>query len=137
MNKIFIIGNLTADPDYSVSASGTPVCRFTVAVNRRHASAQGDDRTADFFRVTTFRKTAENCSSYLSKGRKVSVVGALQINEYTDKDGNRRTSVDVTADEVEFLSPRGEDAASAPAPTPRRSGGGNTLEQVNDESLPF
>ncbi len=135
MNKIFIIGNLTADPDYSVSASGTPVCRFTVAVNRRHASAQGDDRTADFFRVTTFRKTAENCSSYLSKGRKVGVVGALQINEYTDKDGNRRTSVDVTADEVEFLSPRGEE--QAPSPAPRSGRGGATLEPVSDESLPF
>lgn len=136
MNKIFIIGNLTADPDYSVSASGTPMCRFTVAVNRRHSSSQGDERTADFFRVTTFRKTAENCSNFLAKGRKVGVVGSIQLNDYTDKDGNRRTSVDVTADEVEFLSPRGEDQAPS-APAPRKSGGGAALEQVNDDSLPF
>ena len=136
MNKIFIIGNLTADPAYSVSASGTPLCRFTVAVNRRHSSSQGDERTADFFRVTTFRTTAENCSNFLAKGRKVGVVGSIQLNDYTDKDGNRRTSVDVTADEVEFLSPRGEDQAPS-APAPRRSGGGAALEQVNDDSLPF
>ena len=135
MNKIFIVGNLTADPDYSVSANGTPVCRFTVAVNRRFAATQQDERTADFFRVVTFRKTAENCNSFLAKGKKVSVVGSLQINDYTDKDGNKRTSVDITADEVEFLSPRGEE--QAPAATPRRSGGASTLEQVSDESLPF
>ena len=135
MNKIFIIGNLTADPDYSVSASGTPMCRFTVAVNRRHSSSQGDERTADFFRVTTFRKTAENCSNFLAKGRKVGVVGSIQLNDYTDKDGNRRTSVDVTADEVEFLSPRGDESNAGSAPSPRR--GGATLEPVSDDTLPF
>ena len=136
MNKIFIIGNLTADPDYSVSASGTPMCRFTVAVNRRFSGNQQEERTADFFRVTTFRKTAENCSSYLSKGRKVGVVGALQINDYTDKDGNRRTSVDVTADEVEFLSPRGEEQAPAAAPR-KQTSASSSFAPINDESLPF
>ncbi len=133
MNKIFLIGNLTADPDYSVTSNGTPMCRFTVAVNRRF-SGQSEERSADFFRVVTFRKTAENCSSFLAKGRKVGVVGSLQINDYTDKEGNRRQSVDVTADEVEFLSPRGEDGASS-APAPRRNSA--TLEPVNDDTLPF
>lgn len=134
MNKIFLIGNLTADPDYSVSASGVPMCRFTVAVNRRFGSQASDDqRTADFFRVVTFRKTAENCGSYLAKGRKVGVVGSVQINDYTDKEGNRRQSVDVTADEVEFLTPKGESGDSAPSPRRATS----TLEPVTDDSLPF
>ncbi len=134
MNKIFLIGNLTADPDYSVTSNGTPMCRFTVAVNRRF-SGQNEERTADFFRVVTFRKTAENCSSFLAKGRKVGVVGSLQINDYTDKEGNRRQSVDVTADEVEFLSPRGDESNAGSAPSPRR--GGATLEPVSDDTLPF
>ena len=75
MNKIFLVGNLTADPDYSVTSNGTPMCRFTVAVNRRF-SGQSEERTADFFRVVTFRKTAENCSSFLAKGRKVGVMNS-------------------------------------------------------------
>ena len=70
-----------------------------------------------------------------TKNRKVGVVGSIQLNDYTDKDGNRRTSVDVTADEVEFLSPRGEE--QAPSPAPRSGRGGATLEPVSDESLPF
>ncbi|MBQ7227482.1 MAG: single-stranded DNA-binding protein [Clostridia bacterium] len=131
MNKIFLIGNLTADPDYSVSASGVPVCRFSIAVNRRF-SGNNEERTADFFRITTFRKTAENCASFLAKGRKVGITGSIQINDYTDKEGNRRQSVDVTADEVEFLSPKGE-GDSAPAPRKATS----TLEPVTDDSLPF
>ena len=137
MNKIFLIGNLTADPDYSVSSGGVPVCRFSIAVNRRFASDRSsEERNADFFRVVTFRKTAEHCGSYLAKGRKVAVAGSIQINEYTDREGNRRTGVDVVADEVEFLSPKGEGSApSEPRAAPKRAGA--TLEPVVDDSLPF
>lgn len=137
MNKIFLIGNLTADPDYSVSSGGVPVCRFSIAVNRRFASDRSsEERNADFFRVVTFRKTAEHCGSYLAKGRKVAVAGSIQINEYTDREGNRRTGVDVVADEVEFLSPKGEGSApSEPHAATKRAGA--TLEPVVDDSLPF
>lgn len=134
MNKIFLIGNLTADPDYSVSSSGIPMCRFTVAVNRRYNSQNTEERNVDFFRITTFRKTAENCGSFLAKGRKVGVTGAIQINDYTDKDGNKRQSVDVTADEVEFLTPKGE-AGEPMQSAPRKVN--STLEPVTDDSLPF
>lgn len=121
-NKLIIIGNLTKDPDYSVSQNETPMCRFTVAVNRR-----GDEK-ADFFRVTTFRKTAELCRDYLGKGRKVCVVGEVHIGEYTDRDGEKRTSVDVLASEVEFLSPKDEEKPAKKE---------ETFEQVNMDSLPF
>ena len=131
-NKVIIIGNLTADPDYSVSASGTPVCRFTVAVNRCFSGNQQEERTADFFRVTTFRKTADNCSAYLAKGRKVCVVGEVHINEYTDRDGNKRTGVDITASEVEFLSPK-DDGKPAAKAEEQPSGG---FVPINDD-LPF
>lgn len=126
MNKIMIIGNLTRAPELGTTAAGVPVCRFCVAVNRRFTSE--GDQGADFFDVVTFRKTAENCASYLVKGRKVCVVGALRINEYTDREGNRRTSVDIAADEVEFLSPRTDE--------PREQSKA-TLEPVTDDQLPF
>ena len=126
MNKIMIIGNLTRDPELRTTAAGVPVCRFCVAVNRRFTSE--GDQGVDFFDVVTFRKTAENCASYLAKGRKVCVVGALRINDYTDREGNRRTSVDIAADEVEFLSPQTDE--------PREQSKA-TLEPVTDDQLPF
>ena len=126
MNKIMIIGNLTRDPELRTTAAGVPVCRFCVAVNRWFTSE--GDQGVDFFDVVTFRKTAENCASYLVKGRKVCVVGALRINDYTDREGNRRTSVDIAADEVEFLSPRTDE--------PREQSKA-TLEPVTDDRLPF
>lgn len=131
MNKIFLIGNLTVDPDSSVSASGVAVCRFSIAVNRRFA--QNDEKSVDFFRIIAFRKTAELCTSYLAKGRKVGIVGTAQINDYTDKEGNKRQSFDIIADEVEFLTPKGGEGDSSPSPSPKRS----TLEPVTEDSLPF
>lgn len=126
MNKIMIIGNLTRAPELRTTAAGVPVCRFCVAVNRRFTSER--DQGVDFFDVVTFRKTAENCASYLAKGRKVCVVGALRINEFTDREGTRRTSVDIAADEVEFLSPRTDEPREQPKAT---------LEPVTDDRLPF
>ena len=133
MNKIILIGNLTRDPESGTTPSGVSYCRFSVAVNRRFSK---DGNEADYFNIVTWRGVAESCAKSLSKGRKVGVVGSLQIRNYETQDGAKRTSVEVIADEVEFLSPRGEDQAPS-APAPRRSGGGAALEQVNDDSLPF
>lgn len=76
MNKITIIGNLTANPDMRTTPNGVSVCSFTVAVNRRFAGADGERQT-DFFRVSAWRQLAENCGKYLEKGRKVAVIGEL------------------------------------------------------------
>lgn len=122
-NKIILIGNLTKDVDYLTSASGVSMARFTVAVNRRNNDG------SDFFPVTAFRKTAEICADYLSKGKKVCVVGEIHINEYTSKDGVKRTGVEVNASEVEFLSPKeGAKVAEQKAAS---------LEQVGPDGLPF
>ena len=110
MNRIFIIGNLTRDPELRVTQQGTPVCTFTVAVNRRQQGAEAGQPDADFFRVTAWRKTAENCNRYLSKGKKVAVVGPVSVSTYTAKDGTTRASLEVTAEDVEFLSPRADSA---------------------------
>ena len=108
MNKLFITGNLTADPEVRSTPSGTTVCTFTVAVNRRFAQRDTNERTTDFFRVNAWRQLGENCGRYLAKGRKVAVVGELQARLYEAKNGETRMSLDVNADEVEFLSPAGQ-----------------------------
>lgn len=104
MNKVHIIGNVTKDPVLRSTPSGVSVCDFTVAVNRRSK----DSNEADFFRVTAWRQLGENCHRYLQKGRKVAVVGAVSARAYQSNDGQCRASLEVIADDVEFLSPRQE-----------------------------
>ena len=118
MNKVFIIGNLTRDPELRSTRDGIPVCSFTVAVNRRIRNAEAGQPEADFFRVTAWRQLGEICSKYLAKGRKVSVTGSVSVSTYTGNDGNTRASLDVTADDVEFLSPAAKWAMLPPLPRP-------------------
>ncbi len=107
MKKIVLIGNLTRDPELRTTQSGVPVCTFSVAVNRRRSAAAGQPE-ADFFRITTWRQLAENCNRFLKKGNKVAVVGDISLNQYKDSNGLPRYSMEVTADEVEFLTPRSD-----------------------------
>ena len=111
MNKITLIGNLTHDPEVRSTPNGVTVCTFTIAVNRRFAQ-QGGEKATDFFRINAWRQIGENCARYLAKGRKVAVVGELQARTYEGKDGATRMSLDVSADEVEFLTPRSQDEGS-------------------------
>ena len=99
MNKITLIGNLTNEPEKRATNNGTSVTSFSIAVNRR-----GKEQT-DFFRINAWRGLAESCAKFLAKGRKVAVVGELQARTYDGKDGKTRLSLEVQADEVEFLSP--------------------------------
>ena len=100
MNKITLIGNLTNEPEKRATPNGTSVTSFTIAVNRR-----GQDKQTDFFRINAWRGLADTCAKFLAKGRKVAVVGELQARTYEAKDGKTKVSLDVQADEVEFLSP--------------------------------
>lgn len=111
MNKCFIIGNLTADPELRTTTSGKQVCSFTVAVNRRQKN--GNENQADFFRVSVWNQLAEVCQKYLAKGRKVSVVGRVSVEEYTDKSGKMRSNLCLLAEDVEFISPKSEAAEIA------------------------
>ncbi|MDD3921148.1 MAG: single-stranded DNA-binding protein [Eubacteriales bacterium] len=111
MNKIFLIGNLTFDPETRTTPNGASVCSFNIAVNRRFANANGEKQT-DFFRISAWRGLGENCQRFLTKGKKVAVVGELTARTYEAKDGTTRISLEVNADEVEFLSPRGEGGSS-------------------------
>ena len=130
MNKIILIGNLTADPTLRATQSGTSVCQFTIAVNRRFPGPDGQKQT-DFFRINTWRQLAESCNKYLSKGKKVSIVGELQARTYEANDGTTRMSLDVSADEVEFLSPK-EEPKTAPAPADP-----DKFDDISSDDLPF
>jgi single-strand DNA-binding protein len=140
MNKLTIIGNLTRDPESRTTASGSTVCSFTVAVNRRRSSQNSNQPEADFFRVSVWNQQGENCQRYLTKGRKVCVVGRVSVSTYQGNDGNTRASLDVMAEEVEFLSSRQDDAgytaapAAAPKAAPAMDAG---FQEVDDEDLPF
>ena len=143
MNKLIIIGNLTRDPELRTTSSGVNVCDFTVAVNRRQRrDAQNGQPEADFFRVSAWRERGELCAKYLSKGRKVCVMGPVSVRTYTGNDGVTRASLEVTADEVEFLSSRNDaeaagsyvaPAAEAPSAEPPAAG----FTAVETDELPF
>lgn len=105
MNKIILIGNLTRDPESGSTQGGVNFTRFTIAVNRPFTNAAGE-RVADYFDVICWRQLAERCAKYLFKGNKVGINGSVQRRQYEDRDGVTRTSFDVVADEVEFLTPR-------------------------------
>jgi len=126
MNKVLLVGNLTRDPELSTIPNGTPVCKFTIAVNRRFANAEGN-READFLNIVVWRQQGENCAKYLKKGSKVGIVGQIQIRNY-EQDGVKKYFTEIIADEVEFLSPKngGDGGSDAGDMTP-----------IADDSLPF
>ena len=136
MNKVILVGNLTRDPELSETPSGVSVCRFSIAVSRDYANAEGT-RDVDFFNITVWRGRAENCGKYLKKGNKVAIVGSLQNRSYEDKDGIKRTVTDVIANEVEFLTPKtaGAEDVDAPVVSARRER--PQLEAIDDNQLPF
>ena len=127
MNKLTIIGNLTRDPETRTTQSGKNVCTFTVAVNKRNR-----DQEPDYFRVSAWGKLGESCQNYLAKGRKVCVVGQASVNAYTANNGENRASLEVFAEDVEFLSAKGESAPNA-----RPASNNNGYEDVTDDDFPF
>ena len=120
MNKCYLIGNVCRQPEQRVTTSGISVCTFTIAVNRRRQQQEGHPE-ADFFRVSAWRQLGENCAKYLDKGRKVCVIGAVSLRTFTGQDGQTRASMEVTADDVEFLTPKGEPGESASAQYPEHT----------------
>ncbi len=132
MNKVILIGNLTRDPEVTQTSSGISVCRLSIAVNRRFASADGT-RDVDFFNITCWRGLADNCGKYLKKGKKIGVTGSLQTRSYEAQDGTKRQSIEIQADDIEFLSPlnsNSSDDFSESKPS-------NEYKPIEDEDLPF
>jgi len=145
MNKITLIGNLTRDPEISTTSSGVQVCRFGIAVNRRFQTAENGERVTDFFNIVAWRQLAETCSKFLAKGRKVAVIGELQARTYQDRNGETRMALDVSADEIEFLTPRQDSQGQEQRYTPAAQHNSDSSQNqpssgfidVDDDTLPF
>lgn len=116
-NKVILGGRLTADPELKQTSTGIPVVTFSVAVNRKFASKDNQQRETDFFNVTAWRATAEFVTKFFRKGSAICIVGSIQNRQYTDNQGQKRTFTDIVADEVMFVDSRGDNPASAYMPT--------------------
>ena len=117
MNRVFLIGRLTRDPELRYTGSNLPVATFSLAVNRNFSNQSGE-READFINIVVWRKQAENCKNYLSQGSQVAVEGRIQTRTYDDPNGQKRYITEVVADNVEFLgsknSSNNSNSTSAP-----------------------
>ena len=105
INKVFVVGNLTRDVELSAAKTGLSVARFTVAVNDRKKVGDQWQDDPNYFKVTAFGKLADRMAPSLLKGTKAVVLGRLKYDEWTDKDGNKRTSVSIIADEIDAPKP--------------------------------
>ena len=134
MNKVYLIGNLTRDPETRSTQSGVNVCNFSIAVNRRFTDASGN-RVTDYFSIVAWRQLADLCQRYLERGRKVAVSGSIQTRTYQAQDGSNRTAFDIVADEVEFLSPSQQNTA-APALPHANAAGARAAQTVQPAAMP-
>lgn len=158
MNKVFLIGRLTRDPELRYTGNNTAVASFSIAVNRNFTNQSGE-READFINVVVWRKQAENVKNYLTQGSQVAIDGRIQTRSYDDSEGKKRYVTEVVADNVEFLGSKNSNSQSNNTtssenmePTPYDFGGneqtttavdsnpfadfGSSIE-ISDDELPF
>ena len=138
MNRAFLVGNLTRDPELRKTQSDVSVCTFTIACNRRFTNANGQ-READFLNIVVWRGQADNCYRYLKKGSRVAVAGSIQTRNYEAQDGSKRYVTEIVADEVEFLTSANSGNRSTGeydsfAPHGNMPG---DMQSVVDDDLPF
>jgi single-strand DNA-binding protein len=133
--KTVVVGHLGRDPEMRYTPSGVPVTSFTIATSRKWTNAGGEPQEkTTWFRVTCWRKTAELAAQYLAKGRLVLVEGDIEASAYTDREGNPRASLELTATAVKFLGGRGEGGEGATAGPGAPAGEGYP---VNEDEIPF
>ncbi|MBN2359092.1 MAG: single-stranded DNA-binding protein [Deltaproteobacteria bacterium] len=130
VNKVILIGNLGQDPEVRVTGGGTAVANMRIACNDRFKNKSGEweDRT-EWVTVVAFGKTAENCREFLQKGRQIYVEGRLQTRSWEDKEGNKRYTTEVVANQVLFLGGKGGGGATA--------GGSDEPPPISDDDIPF
>jgi single-strand DNA-binding protein len=151
-NKIIIVGNLGRDPELRYTPQGNAVCNFSMATNERRRDKAGEQQDiTTWFRVTVWGKQAENVSKYLSKGRRVYVEGRLHVEDWSDRDGKQRYTLEVNASDVHFLDSatdvegipaRQSSGQSAGGGGSRGAGGGGEQSQggggdIEDDEIPF
>ena len=131
MNKLFITGRVGRTPETRTISTGDTVCSFSLAVDNKRKG--GQDQPPTWFKISAWGKLAELCGRYITKGKKVAVVGSVSGSTYDGSDGKTRFSLDVRADDVEFLSPKEQSDAAEPTKKPVPDG----FQEVLDEDLPF
>lgn len=145
MNKVFLIGRLTRDPELRYTGNNTPVASFTLAVNRPFSNQAGE-READFIPIVVWRKQAENVKNYLAQGSQAAVEGRIQVRSYDDQSGQKRYVTEVVADNVEFLGSKSSgnnsnnsssNSHSAVGPTPYDFGDTKEPKGTDVNSNPF
>ena len=137
MNKVFLIGNLTKDPELTQTSNNKSLCRFTLAVQRKFPNTQGV-READFLTIIVWGATADNCAKYLRKGSKAAVCGSIRTGSF-EQDGIRRYTTEINADEVQFLSTKNEldDTVFEELPPSQPSKISDMKAVEDDDDLPF
>ena len=148
-NKVIVVGNLGRDPELRYTPQGTPLCTFSIASNERRKSNTGEQQdVTTWFRVTVWGRQAETAAQYLAKGRSVFVEGRLHVEEWTDKEGKPRYTLELNATDVQFIGGAGGDRvglpASAPQPGSARAAaaqapgrGAATPAADEDDGIPF
>ncbi len=134
LNHIVIMGRLTRDPELKTTNSGIPVVSFSIAVDRDFADKETGERNVDFIDITAWRHTAEFVSRYFNKGRMAVVSGRLQTRSWTDKEGGKRKSVEIVADNVYFGDSKRNDSEASAAPSAPSD---FAMLEGEDEGLPF
>jgi len=132
MNNACLVGRLVRDPDFRTTQSGTPVCSFTLAVDRQYKS-EGQP-TADFIPIQVWRQTAEFVTNYFTKGMRVYVVGRIQVRQWEDKEGNKRYATEVVSNQVGFADGKKDKDQSAPASSKDFD---SESEEISDADIPF
>lgn len=137
LNRIFLMGRLTRDPELRRTGNGTAVTSFTIAVDRDFKS-QNSEKETDFIDIVAWRNTAEFVSKYFSKGRMAVVTGRLQLRDWTDKEGNKRRTAEVVADAVYFGDSKRQEGNDSPQAENAAEGTyGGFAEAEDDGDLPF
>lgn len=143
LNRVFLIGRLTKDPEVRQTSNGTPVTNFSIAINRKYKSASGElKEDTTFVGIVAWQKLAELCKQFLAKGRAVLVEGKMQNRSWETEDGQKRSTLEIRADRIEFLD-REPRAAGTPDSSPvsdsteGQPGGHETSPDKSDDDLPF
>ena len=134
LNIVILAGRLTADPELKTTPNGISVCSFSVAVDRRYSK---DNKQTDFINVVAWRSTAEFITKYFSKGNSICVCGSIQTRNYTDKNGNKRTAVEVVAEEATFCEGKKNTADGAEMPEAEHYTQPEAYAEADDSDLPF
>jgi len=147
LNKVMLIGNLTADPELKTTQSGIAVTTFSIAVQRRFAKQQAEgQQTADFINIVAWRQSAEFVCKYFSKGRPILVCGSIQTRTWTDQTNTKRYVTEVVADEVGFVDSKPQDGGASGSsmrsenlgtPSFNNAGASKFEEVTDDDNLPF